>query len=654
MKKTTMLLALLITLFAYGQNSFNANSYNVTKGDLETKVFSKDSTANALVIYEHGESEIEDDEFDLVFKKKAKLKILNKNGFDKATVSIFLYTNGSKKEKVKDIIATTYNNENGEITKTKLTKDQIFEERYNDNYTIVKFTMPNIKEGSVITYSYTTLSPFIYKYKSWRFQDDIPKLYSEYNTTIPANYEYNIKLVGSLPLSDTDAKLKKKCVSGGNGSYADCTVSKYAIKDIPAFIDEDYMTTRDNYLSRIEYELKTVKGFDGSTNNITKTWKTTDKELKTDDNIGKQLKKGSLVKKLLNPDITGISNPLEKAKAIYKFVQNEYTWNEDYSIFEDVSVKDLLKTKTGNVSEINFLLYNLFVENNIKATPVLVSTRANGLPTKIYPVISDFNYTIIQTEIDGKTYQLDATDPYLSFGQVPFRALNQYGRFLDFKDGSYWVDIKPNKLSLKKYKVELNINDAGLVTGSMDYTANGYHSLSRKEAYFNNPAEYLKSVAESQENIEIISHDVSVENKNSNSFSEKMDIELETESVGNTLYINPFLSTFFDKNPFKLQERTYPIDFGFSDVYSYAYKLNFDPNQYEVVEIPKNIAQKLPNSSGTLVFNATKNNDNVILFLKFNFKQAIYDSNFYPYLKEYFSKIVDVQRNSLIVLKKKN
>lgn len=652
MNKTITLLTLFITLFTYAQDNFNAESYNVTKGDLDTQIFAKDSTANALMIYEHGESHIEDERFDLVFKKKAKLKILNKKGFDRATISVFLFNNGSKKERIDDIIATTYNNENGKIAKSKLTKDQIFEERYNDNYTIIKFTMPNVKEGSVITYSYTTTSPYVYKYKPWRFQDDIPKLYSEYNTTIPANYDYNIKLVGTLPLSVTDAKLKKKCVNGGNGSYADCTVSKYAIKDIPAFIDEDYMTTRDNYLSRIEYELKIVKGFDGSVDNITKTWKTTDKELKTDDNIGKQLKKGSLVKKLLPLDITSISDPLERAKAIYKYVQNQYTWDKEYNIYNDVSIKDLIKNKTGNVSEINFLLYNLLNENDIDTTPILASTRSNGFPTKIYPVISDFNYVLVQIDIKGTTYKLDATDPYLAFGQLPFRALNQYGRLLDLEDGSYWVNIDAKGLSSKSYKVELDLNTS--FSGTMEYEANGYHSLERKRQFFSNPSAYKKTISESQEGIEIISHEVTVEEKNSSKFSEKMEIELESELVADNLYINPFLTTFFDENPFKLQERTYPIDFGFSDVYSYAYKLNFDPNKYELLETPESIAQKLPNSSGSLTLNVTKNSDNVMLFFKFNFKNAIYDSNFYPYLKEYFSKIIDAQKNSLIVLKKKN
>ncbi|WP_276205018.1 hypothetical protein [Flavivirga aquatica] len=43
------------------------------------------------------------------------------------------------------------------------------------------------------------------------------------------------------------------------------------MKDIPAFIEEDYMTSESNYLIRIDYELKTFKGFDGVINDYTKT-----------------------------------------------------------------------------------------------------------------------------------------------------------------------------------------------------------------------------------------------------------------------------------------------------------------------------------------------------------------------------------------------
>jgi len=633
-------------------NSKAQSSYKVSNSDLTLTKYKNDSLANALVLYEFGKSHIEDRKFDLIYEFKQKLKILNREGFDKANVTVYLYNDGKSKETIDDITATTYNIENNITTNTKLEKSQVFIEKYNDNYTLVKFSMPNIKEGSVVTYSYKVRSPFIYKYKPWRFQSDIPKIYSEYQTSIPANYEYNIKLVGELKLNKNEQKIKKRCVDGGNGTSADCTETVYVMKNIPAFIDESFMTTRDNYLSRIEYELKVVEGFDGTTNNITKTWDTTDKELKLDPSIGRQMKKKGLVKGLLNNDVILENDKLLKSKYIFEYVQQNYIWNEKYSIFKDVSVKDLIKTKAGNVSEINLLLYNLLSEQGINVTPILLSTRNNGLATKIYPVISDFNYIIIQAIIDGKQYFLDATNKYLDFGQIPFRCLNQYGRLLDFKKGSEWIPIQIKKASIKQYNVSLNLTDSLTVHGNVKYKTTGYHALPIKYSYYSNPDKHLKSYKDNSPDIEITNYKTEVKDKNSYLFEELFDVSLTSQLVGDNLYINPFIFQFFKTNPFKLQERTYPIDFGYKDAYLYSFKLNID-DEFEIVDYPKELLFRLPNNKGQITLKSLKNNNTISLYFKFDFKDAIYNSAYYASLKKYMSTIIDIQSNSLIVLKKK-
>ena len=164
---------LLFTIHLQAQSGFNSNGFEVTKQDIELNVYDKDSTANALIIYEKGKSFVDRRSFLLNSEIKKKLKILNRNGFDKATQTIYLYGKSGTKETITDIKATVYNLENGEVTKTKLDESSIFKEKYNDEYTIVKFTFPNIKEGSVIVYSYTLESPYMFKYKSWYFQEDI-------------------------------------------------------------------------------------------------------------------------------------------------------------------------------------------------------------------------------------------------------------------------------------------------------------------------------------------------------------------------------------------------------------------------------------------------------------------------------------------------
>lgn len=172
--KHLYLASLLLTTFSFAQSSFNADTYVVSRNDIATNTFETDSTAGALIIYEDGHSYIDKDTYTLKTEIKRKIKILKRNGFERATASIYLYNDNNRKEKVSQIVASTYNIENGAITKTELKAENIFEEKYNDKYTIVKFTLPNIQEGSVLTYSYLIESPFIYKFHPWEFQDDIP------------------------------------------------------------------------------------------------------------------------------------------------------------------------------------------------------------------------------------------------------------------------------------------------------------------------------------------------------------------------------------------------------------------------------------------------------------------------------------------------
>lgn len=655
MKHVTLLLLLLNTYFIFAQEeNYNADTFKVSLQDAENKTFVKDSSANAVVIYEQGSSYVDKEDYDLHTKIKHKIKLLNTEGFEHANIAIYLYKNSDSKEEIKNIEAITYNAVNGSLIKSHLLEKDIYNEEYSENYTVVKFTLPNISVGSVITYSYEIVSPFMFKYHGWNFQSDIPKIYSEYKASIPGNWLYHTKLVGKEKLDISESVIEKECLVMHNGATADCGNSTYAMKNIPAFIEEDYMTTKSDYLARIEYELETFRGMDGLIKHYTKTWKSVDREFKSEKEIGKQIRKSIDLKDLLTPEIINETDALKKTQAVYQYMQKNYTWNGDYKIFKDVSVKDLINTNSGNVSSINILLHNILREADIDVKPVLLSTRDNGFPTTIYPVISDFNYLIVQATIDGNTYFLDATDKFLTFGELPYRCLNLIGRTLDFKEGSGWVDIAPKYFTTTMYNSELTIKNDATVSGIVRGKKTGYHALTAKKAYFPNNDEYISNLEDKYPNLEISNHEVSSESQTSNDFTETYNVDFEFDNAdANMLYVNPFIIKFFTTNPFKLQERSYPIDFGYADAYFYTLKLNFDPEVYEVSENPEIVNLTIPNNKGIVTFSSSIKENYVQLMFKIRFKDAIYPPEYYPYLKELMNKVVDIQTNSLILFKKK-
>ncbi|MBV7270197.1 DUF3857 domain-containing protein [Winogradskyella luteola] len=621
---------------------------SVTKSDLELNHYSKDSTANALVIYDHGNSLVDEDTFWLRFQVKRKIKILKAEGLKEGEIEVRLYKGKSSKEKIRNIKAATYNLENKIIVKDVLKPSAIFEEE-NENYILVKFVLPKVKVGSVITYSYETQSRFMAKFQPWYFQGANPVLYSEYNTSIPGNYEYHIKLVGNIPLETNDQTVKKDCIYLNGGASANCAVAKYVMKNIPAYKPEGFTTTALNYIARIEYELSVIRRFNGSVERLTKTWDYVDKELKTDSDFGKQISKKSLIKNILPSGISSKDNQLEKAKAIRQFVVDNFKWNGKYERY-DVSVKELLKEKVGSVFEINLLLENLLSSEGYKVYPILISTRNNGLPTKIFPVLTDFNYVILKTTIDGKDYYLDATEQYIPFGELPFRCLNQYGRLMDFENGSYWENITVKKHSLRHHKVNMTFQD-DMFLGTIDSKFTGYHAHSLKRICTESPQAYLEQKVNANPNIKIKAHDISNFDKSEYDFQETIEIAMEPEIIGNKIYLNPFVFKFFKENPFKLQERTYPIDFGYKDIYTYAMKLELGEN-LSVTETPKDINHKLPNNSGSFTCSVKQLDNHLTIYFRIKFDNAIYVPQFYDYLKDFMSEIVETQNNALIVLEK--
>lgn len=283
--------------------------------ELRMENYPKDSTANALVLDEFGESYIDNTHYDLLHKYHIKTKIFNSKGFDKANISILVYKQEGKEEIVYDIKASTFNWANGTIEETKFDNKNIYLENLSKYVSLVKFTMPNVREGSIIEIKYTLRSPFIFNFKTWEFQSDIPKVHSEYWAKIPANYTYNISLRGYQKLNKNEASIVKDCLTQGGGGKADCGLSKYAMDDVAAFIEEDYMTAKINFLSAINFELSEIRYFDGRVDKISKEWEDVDLELKRETRFGGQMSKGKAVfKDQLDPLLLSVDDPLNKAK----------------------------------------------------------------------------------------------------------------------------------------------------------------------------------------------------------------------------------------------------------------------------------------------------------------------------------------------------
>lgn len=650
MKKGVFIVVVLLSNIIFSQKSKVYTFGKITQQEYDLRIYEKDSTANALFLYENGEThfKISNDRIVISTTYYAKVKIFNKAGEDNATIEIPIYHNKDRKEKVIKIKGYTHNSTN----KIALNPKNIFTEKINERNSVVKFTMPNIKEYSIIEYEYTLESPFMFNFTGWEFQSEIPKLFSRFYALIPGNYSYNRILVGSQKLSLNDAKIKKKCFHIPRAiKEADCEELTYIMEDIPAFIEEDYMLSKNNYLSRIKFEISEFNGFDGTKHKYTKSWKYVDREFRTKKSIGKQLRKIDYIKKRIPQDLYSINGQLIKAKKVYNFIKNHFTWDTKTRLFNKVNVKEAFDKKIGNSTEINIALINALNAVGLNAKIVLLSTRSNGLPTKLYPVISDFNYAIAKIEIDGKTYLLDATNKLLPFGMIPYKTLNGHGRVMDFNKESYWIDLKPRNNNLTRISMNLEINDEGNFEGLMHNSYNGYKAVEkRNEIRLVTKEKYIEDIEDADDKLTIDSYKNSNLNNIDKPLTELFDIIIESDLDGKIVILNPFINSKITKNPFQLKERTYPVDFGYPKIFQFTLALTI-PEHYKVSSLPENIAFKLPSGGGNYTFNIEERNNKINMISRFKINRSYFIPQEYPYLKEFYNQIIKTQ-NSLITLEK--
>ncbi|HEY9045438.1 MAG TPA: hypothetical protein VIN08_06060 [Ohtaekwangia sp.] len=628
----------------------------VTYRELDITGYEKDTSAVAVVLNEFGEAYIDNGNYhNLLFEYHTKIKILKRQGIEKGTIEIPLYKGESKIELIRSIKASSFNYENGSMKETKLDSKNIFKENFNKRWDVAKFAIPNVRVGSVIDVMYVIESPFIFNFRNWEFQDDIPKMKSEYWASIPGNFVFNISLKGYLKLSKNENEVVRDCFSPGGGNVANCARFKWGMENIPAFKEEEYMTAKSNLLSMINFELSEVNYFDGRTDKITKEWKDVEEELRKDDKFGVQLKRGKdIVDEHVTLLVAGETDPLNKAKKVYDFIKSWYRWDDVYGMMSEFGIKKAFDKQSGNVGDINLSLVAALKYAGLNVEPVILSTRDNGFPTELHPVLSDFNYVVAKLNVNDKVYLLDATDDFLPFGLIAKQCLNGKGRVLGEKE-SYWYELKPGEKSKQITMISLKLGDDGVFTGTIQASFTGYEALAKRKEIYRAGSEqgFITELSKKMTDLEIKNYKIENAEELSKPLVLKLDIEMSGYGNMNAsnLLFSPFIIGKWQQNPFKSAERLYPVDFGVSPDESLILNLEY-PGNYEVIELPQKVGLALPNSGGRYLYEVQNVGNRLTLNSSLQISRTFFSSEEYHFIKELFNRVIATQQADLIFRKK--
>lgn len=631
---------------SFSQHKRTKKLGRVTLDELKMKFYPKDTIAQAVVLEDHGNLYISK-EHD--YKNRTdfytRVKLFNKNEFDRATVKILTYG----KEKVVRVEAITYNLVDGKQTNTYLEKSNIFTKKLDQNYTSTTFTLPNLKEGCVIEYRYSVISPYN-SIDDWYFQQDIPVILSVFDASILGNYKYHISLRGSKKLDIDKTNVEKNCVFVDGIGNGNCMVISFGMKDLKAFKEDAYMLSKENYISKLLFQIESFTQVNGTVIKYTKTWKNAEKVLRKK-YFDKQTNRKNFFKKNIPNSLFEEANDLKKAKGIYYFLQKRLNWNNKYWSQNKIKVREVYNTKTGSVTGINLTLFNALKAANIDANLVMIATRNRGIPTKLYPVLKSFNYAIVMVQIDDKKYFLDATEKNLSFGQVPLRCYSGEGRVLNFKDGGSWENITSNIKTSTSVNAKLTFVPNKDVNLQMDIIKTGYNASNTRDEISEIGIEQFTEKFDTK-NPDFVVTDFKIKNLEDidKNITETYKLVLDDDEIVSEkkIILNPFFNFKITRNPFKLNERSYPVDYGYPRKFKFYLKFDI-PEGYTLKSFPKKERFLLPNKGGSYLINTSNSNNSFTLFMRYELKKRVYTTQEYFSLKAFFNRIIQSHKQSIVI-----
>lgn len=641
---------LILKTFKYGK---------IDPTEFDTKLTGIDSAAAAVALFDVGKGWFElspkTNDFVYVFERHTRYKIINKNGYDLANLEIQLYRDNGYETSLDYMEAATYNMENGKMVLSKINKDAKFSEKQDKNYSMKKFTLPNVKEGSIIEYKYRIKSDFTFTLRPWYFQKEIPVLYSALQIRIPEYFSYKTTAGGFIHLNSSNEFQNQMFMLGRDQITSTSKQTTYVAENVPALKTERFITTLDDYISKVEFELSATQFPGALYKEHTSTWPKIVKVLKDHEKFGSFIDKRSYNKTLVQTLIKGEKNPDSITKLLFDYVKNNVKWNDDHSKFATVSnPKAVFEKKSGNSADINLSLYSLLNEADIKAFPVLLSTRSNGMHPG-FPMLTQFDNVIVAVQSGEKYLLLDATDKNHTPGLISYENLNHEGFRVDISlENGEWMSLEENKISRKNITYSLVLDADNKLSGKLFLSFTNYEGLEHRDSYQGaaNEEEYLKKYKADKPGLSVKKYQATNLNLVEEPFAEVMDVLIEenVEEAGNLVYLSPLLFDRTKENPFKLEERKFPVDFGYPTEENYRITIDF-PAGYQLDKMPKNEKIALTDESASFTFMTATEPNKLLLNSRIILKKAFYTPEEYQDLKELFKNIVRKQAEQIVFKK---
>jgi hypothetical protein len=597
---------------------------HVSRQEVAMEVFEADPSVDAAVMCEYGVYEPKTN----TFTWNMRFKVFRKEGLKYLIMTI-------PAESKSHIRGKVFNLKNGKVVESNLKKESIYQERIVGRYTRMRIAPPNAREGSVVDIRFTLNGlPGM-----WRFQKEIPVLWSE--LIIPPNeyITFNQRTIGFEPLY----------FASGN---------RWIAKEMPPFHPEPFISSKNNYMTTMFIEISDVHIPAGASHNgyyqsFTGSWEDVSDLFYEDSEYGELLRNANFFLNQAADEIRSVSDSeAELVQDALQRIRQDVTWNKEERLFPSLSLRKVYeKEKMGNSADMNFLFLSLLSKLDIECYPMIISTRDEGLVNPYFPSISRFNYTISYVKIDDTFRPIDAADKYYPPDMLNMNCLNSGGLVVK-KDGGQWVEIRPEKQGKKLTNCSLELHESGMIEGVVQIHHAGYTAVDfrKKRIKYTTEAEYLEKFEQNHPGIMVLDYSVENLDEEFGNVTETFTIEIEGNANGTAgmIYLNPVVMDRLKENPFRLDQRKYPVDFTYGRNEIYILNLTL-PDGFVPEQIPAPVKVITEDKSASFQYNVQQMDHMVQVMNQVSINQPVFLESEYEKLKALYNMMVNKEAEPVVV-----
>ncbi len=667
-------IVMAVSLTVTAQQTVNMKFGKPTEEELQMTTYAPDSSAEAVVLCRLTTVEyiIQENGYLVDYREKFRIKVLKPSGtryakvvipyqvnmshgsklgglrfsmfandFKAAPSSDFGFDSGSmtseamgdySDESVEDLEATAFNLQGSKVVKSKLEKSDIVKKQIDEQNCQLEFTVPDVKEGTVIEYEYKIHSELFWLLHDWYPQCEIPVAYAKLDMNIPTYLLFNIEEHGiqRLTCTCTNGVVRYKLISDPMANPVSAVSNHYICtgSNLKAMPKDDYVFCVQDFRAGVTAELKQFRLRGTMQMDYAKTWEQIDEMILNDEDLGKRLADHSPLKDLLQEKkIEEIADKDARAVAVYQLVMSKVKWDGTYKMRPQLPSETLNKG-IGSNADINLMLIQSLNDVGLHAAPVVLRMRDQGQLPFNFPSLHKLSTFVVGIVNDaGKNVFLDASSKDAYLNVLPENMLVERARLVLPNKKSQWVNLQQATKSQKSTIINAVLSPDGVLKGTQTTTYIGYAAMTYRQA------KHLEGF--------------------SPSVTDSIEFTRQGVVDGERISICPFNTPPMAENPFTAEQRLMPIEFPCAQSEQVVVNITL-PDGYVLEQKPKALA--LTNTNKSISGRLFTNSENNVVQVRYQFSvsKLIHAQPNYNSIRELYGLLAEHSKDMLVITRTPN